>query len=113
MPYMGSFRGIDFDQDGDADFIDDNLLDELDEMEELEDLEDELDDPDDFDDDDFDDEDYDGDEFDDDADEDDVDTCSIDDLSHRIVIGREHGNLLAALFHFKEAMRGHFSRIVN
>ncbi len=33
MPYMGSFRGIDFDQDGDADYVDDNLLDELDRIE--------------------------------------------------------------------------------
>lgn len=48
MPYMGSFRGIDFDQDGDADYVDDNLLDELDELDEFED-EDDIDDFDDLD----------------------------------------------------------------
>ncbi len=51
MPYGGSFRGIDFDMDGDADFVDDALMDEFEELEELED-EDDLDEDDEFDEDD-------------------------------------------------------------
>lgn len=38
MLYMGSFRGIDFNQDGDADFVDDNLLDELDDEDKFDNL---------------------------------------------------------------------------